>query len=98
MTFSIPLKKQNINGKLVTYNLKFIDTARFMNGSLSSHVNFLSELLDCKCEDKKDQVINIKHKTNMIHSKCKTCHKRLKQPLQLLKDKLRNTSTMQQQH
>lgn len=81
MTFSIPLKKGNINGKLVTYNLKFIDTARFMNGSHSSQVNLLSELFDCKCEDKKDQVINIKPKADMIHSKCKTCHKRLKQPL-----------------
>ena len=54
MTFSIPLKKENINGKLVTYNLKLIDTARFMNGSHSSQANLLSELFDCKCEDKKN--------------------------------------------
>ena len=42
MTFSIPIKKQKENGKLITYRLKFVDTARFMMGSLSNHVDNLS--------------------------------------------------------
>ena len=81
MTFSIPLKKQKENGKLITYRLKFIDTARFMMGSLSNHVDNLSELYDCNCENKKDQRVSIKHKKDMIRTRCETCNKRSKQPL-----------------
>ena len=60
ISFSIPLKKQKINGKCVTYNLKVIDSKQFMNDSLSNLVNNLSELYVCKCLNKKDQDIKIK--------------------------------------
>ena len=30
ITFSVPLKKENDNGKKITYKLKFIDSYRFM--------------------------------------------------------------------
>ena len=62
MSFSIPLKKQKIDNKCVTYNLKFIDSKRFMNDSLSNLLNNLSELCICKCLNKKEQDIKIKYK------------------------------------
>ena len=33
--FSVPLQKENDNGKIITYILKFIDSYRFMSTSLS---------------------------------------------------------------
>lgn len=36
MTFSIPVKKENKNGKAITYKAKFMDSVRFMSSSLSS--------------------------------------------------------------
>ena len=30
ITFSVPLKKENDNGKKITYKLKFIDSCRFI--------------------------------------------------------------------
>ena len=38
MCFSIPLKKEIKNNKYVTYNLKFIDSKRFMDDLLSNLV------------------------------------------------------------
>ena len=42
ITFSVPLKKENDNGKKITYKLKFIDSYRFMSTSLSNLVDNLS--------------------------------------------------------
>ena len=39
MTFSVPRKKVNDNGKKITYNLKFIDSYRLMSTSLSNLVD-----------------------------------------------------------
>ena len=61
MSFSIPLQKKLINDKYVTYNLKFIDSIRFMNDSVSNLIDNLSELYVCKCLNKKDQNIKIKY-------------------------------------
>ena len=36
---------------MVTYNLKFIDSARHMNESLSKLVDNLSEINKCECDD-----------------------------------------------
>ena len=94
MTFSIEIKYEKVNDKWTRYNLKFIDSYRFMTGSLDKHVNNLSELFDCNCENKKEQVIKLKHEDNIIHSKCKTCHKRFKQDLELLKEKFKYTYTL----
>ena len=41
VTFSAPLKKENDNGKIITYKLKFIDSYRFMSVSLSNLVDNL---------------------------------------------------------
>ena len=44
ITFSAPLKKVNTNGKLITYKLKFIDSCRFMQASISNLTDNLSEI------------------------------------------------------
>ena len=58
ITFSVPIRKEENDGvkmcdngitlarkkKIVTYKLKFIDSYRFMQGSLSSLVDSLSEI------------------------------------------------------
>ena len=64
ITFSVPIKKENEDGKTVTYKIKFIDTCRFMQSKLSDLVDNLSEIdnKDCqKCMDKKklDQNVNL---------------------------------------
>ena len=66
MCFSIPLKKEIKNNKYVTYNLKFIDSKRFMDDLLSNLVENLSGLYECKCLNKKDQDIKIKYKEQKV--------------------------------
>ena len=52
ITFSVSIKKELDNGKLMTYKLKFVDSFRFMSSSLSSLVDNLSEGLHSdKCTD-----------------------------------------------
>ena len=44
ITFSVPIKKEHDNGKTTKYRLKFIDSCRFMQSSLSNLVDNLSEI------------------------------------------------------
>ena len=44
ITFKIPLKKENKDGKFIAFKLKFMDSYRFMNRSLSNLVDNLSEI------------------------------------------------------
>ena len=44
ITFSVPIKKEHDNGKTTIYKLKFFDSYRFMQNSLSSLVDNLSEI------------------------------------------------------
>ena len=44
ITFSSPIKKEHGNGKTTTYKLKFIDSCKFMQSSLSNLVDNLSEI------------------------------------------------------
>ena len=46
ITFSVPLKKGNDNGKIITYKLNFIGSYRFMSTSLSNLVDILSGIYD----------------------------------------------------
>ena len=57
ITFSVPIKNEHGNGKTTTYKLKFIDSYRFMQDSLSNLVDNLSGI------DKKEQ--ENKFKDNM---------------------------------
>ena len=43
ITFSVPIKKENGNGKAITYNIKFINSVRFMSNSLSSMADNLAK-------------------------------------------------------
>ena len=52
ITFSVPIKKEVINNngdkKTITYKLKFIDSYRFMQNSLSELVDYTSEIFNSK--------------------------------------------------
>ena len=91
MSFSIPIKKEikEKKKKVITYNLKFIDTAKHMNSALSTLVNDLSEVNKCNCEEDKDKCIKIKiEKVNSkerIVTSCKTCNSKKSQLISDLK-------------
>ena len=90
-SFSITLMHKKENNKTIKYNLKFIDSARFMIGSLGTHVNNLSGLFDCNCEDEKKRQIKIKDNDKSVYTRCNTSKKRSKQPINSLKDKFPST-------
>ena len=48
ITFSVPVKKEVKNDKVIIYKLKFIDSYRFMSASLSHHINNLFEINKAK--------------------------------------------------
>ena len=79
ITFSVPLKKED-DGK-ITYKLKFIDSYRFMQTSLSNLVDNLSGVYDkeCKkCMERKKIRLNcefIGFKNGRLNYKCKECKK-----------------------
>ena len=90
-SFSITLMHKKENNKTFKYNLNFIDSARFMMGSLGTHVNNLSGLFDCNCADEKKRQIKINYNDKSVYTRCKTCKKRSKQPKNSLKDKFPST-------
>ena len=97
ITFSVPLKKINKNGKLITYKLKFIDSYRFMQTSLSNLTDNLSEIdnKDCKkCMERnkiKSDCKYIKHKKNKLIYKCKKCNDISAKPINGLIEKFSST-------
>ena len=52
ITFSVPIKKEHDNGKPSIYKLKFIDSYRFMQDSLSNLVDNLSDINNKEPENK----------------------------------------------
>ena len=48
ISFSVPVKKESIEdtNEAITYKLKFIDTCKFMRGSLATHVDNLVILIN----------------------------------------------------
>ena len=100
MSFSIPIKKEikeqkEQRKKVITYNLKFIDTAKHMNSALSTLVNNLSEINKCNCEEDKDKRIKIKIKKvnskERVITSCKTCNSKDSQLVSELIKKFPNT-------
>ena len=85
MSFSIPIKREikEQKKKVITYNLKFIDTAKHMNSALSTLVNNLSEINKCNCEEHKDKRIKLKIKKinskERVVTSCKTCNSKERQ-------------------
>ena len=51
ITFLVSINKQFDNGKTITYELKFIDSFRFMSTSLSILVDNLSEIYEKNSKD-----------------------------------------------
>ena len=59
--------KKKTKKKIITYNLKFIHSARHQNRALSTLVDNLSEISKCKCEENKYE--NIKIKLKIVNNK-----------------------------
>ena len=57
ITFSIPIKKEHSNAKTATYKLKYIDSCRFMQDSLSNIVNNLFEINNKEPKDNFDDTM-----------------------------------------
>ena len=80
ITFLVPLKKENDNGEIISYKLKFIDSYRFMQSSLSNLVDNLSGVHDeCnKCRERKKIKSNcefVGFRNGRLNCKCKECKK-----------------------
>ena len=100
MSFSTPIKKEikqqkEQKKKVITYNLKFIDTAKHMNSASSTLENNISETNKCSCEEDKDKHIKIKIKKvnskERVITSCKTCNLKESQLASELIKKFRNT-------
>ena len=99
LSFSIPIKKKvyanSIKKKGVTYNLKFIDSARHRNESLSKLVDNLSEINKCKCDD--ESIKNIKvtygkiNNSKLVRTRWKTGKSRKEQLNSVLTSKFPST-------
>ena len=96
ITFSVPIKKEFNNGNTITYNIKFIDSFRFMTNKLSDLVDDLSEIYkkECKwCEEKrkiKSTCGFIGLKNNKLCYKCEKCNKIWLKPINGLIKKFPN--------
>ena len=73
-TIKATLKKINENNKLVPHKLKFIDSNRFMNASLSSIADNLSKINKQECKKCKEKCKYVKHKNDVLIYKCKKCN------------------------
>ena len=97
VSFSIPLKVTNDEGKIIIYRLKFIDSSRFMNTSLSNLTDNLPEINTINCETcmEKNRIISecqyITHENNGLIYKCKKCNAKSYKLTTPLKEKFRNT-------
>ena len=86
-SFSIPIMHREVNNKIINYKLRFIDSARFMRGSLDTQVNNLYRLYDFDCVEEKKQQIKIRYTDKIVYTRFKTCTKRSKQSINELKHK-----------
>ena len=86
----MPIKKEINENKFVTYKLKFIDSIRFMNTSLSNHTDNLSELKQT-CDSCNKQY-NYTRKNKVLIYKC--CNKKSYKSIDTLIEQFSNTYTL----
>ena len=67
ITFSVPIKKELKNGKVIIYKLKFIDSYRFMSTSLSSLIDNSTEINNTK-EPENEFIINMRSIAALLSS------------------------------
>ena len=79
ISFSVPIHNKNLDNETVKYSLKFIDSYRFMNSSLDSLKDNLSEIknktcIRCKERNKTTQPCKfVKLNENGLMHKCLEC-------------------------
>ena len=80
-SFPVPVKKEHDNDKTITYNIRFVDTCRFMPSKLSDLVGNLSEIninMDCKTWIERKNIRSecefIGFKNNRLNYRCKECN------------------------
>ena len=80
ITFSVPIKKKiEIKDLKIIYKIKFIDSYRFMESSLSKLVDNLSEgIYNNKCSDCGSNLDYIKIKNEKLILECYNCKQRYK--------------------
>ena len=80
ITFSVPIKKENEDGKTITYKIKFIDSCRLIQSKLSDLVDNLSEINNedyIRCRERKkikSECEFIGLKDDRLKYKCKECN------------------------
>ena len=89
ITFKVPMKKEIKDGKFITFKLKFIDSIRFMNTSLSKLTDNL--VMKNKCNEEYNYYKR-KNKTRIY--KCKQCNKKTCKSIDSLKEKFSNVYFM----
>ena len=97
ISFSVPIHNKKIDNETINYNLKFIASYRFMNFSLDSLADNLSEInkkTPTRCEErnKNSQPCEfVKLDENRLLYKCLECQDISYKPLQPLTHKFPNT-------
>ena len=77
ITFKVPIKKEKKYGRSITLKLKFFNSLRIMNRSLSDLVDNLSEINKQECIKCKERTIgavkgkNVRYVNNRLIYKCK---------------------------
>ena len=89
ITFSVPIKKKRDTNKKITHKLRFIDSFRFMNFSLSDLVDILSgrifnSIVYTNCVGRKKINLEcrfVKLKNNRLIYRCRECKEKYKIPI-----------------
>ena len=90
-TIKMPKHKVNKNNESITHKLKYINRIRFIDTSLSNHVDNLSEINKCKCKDPEQQRMHTKLRNDVLICRCKTCHNKSYKSINDLKEKFPNS-------